>query len=453
MAPTVPRRLPYLGLLAGCLAVLPFLRDPVGHSAAFLPACLTAVVACDLLTAALLALQFRARGSAPLLGLACAYLFAGLLSAAHALALPGALSAHGVLGAPDPAPAWLWAAGHAGLPVGLAAALWGGPPAVRRRLAAPTTRRGRVLAVTLGGVALLAAAVTAALATLGDDLPGVTTDGQLSPLGAIAGTLVLGAGLGALVIVARRGRRSELERRLLVVAACSVAGTALTLAAAERFSVGWYAANVLDLVASAVVLVTLLADVGRLGAFGAADGRAGVSDALTGARTRSAALVAAEHLHRSRAPGAPLGLALVDVDGLRRIADAHGPLAADAVLLTVAQRLRAQLRDEDVLGRAGEEGFIVLLPGTDADGVTLAIDRAVAAVRDQPVGTWAHDVRTTASGGIAMVGEGEDAVARALAAADLALNQAKAHGRDQVVSPARGQVVPLRRAGAGPPQG
>jgi diguanylate cyclase (GGDEF)-like protein len=454
MAPNVPRRLPYLGLLTACLAVLPFLRDPLGHSAAFLPACLTAIVVCDLLTAGLIALQFRARGSAPLLGLACAYLFAGLLSIAHALTLPGALSAHGVLGDGDgSAPDWLWAAGHAGLPIGLALALWGGPPRVRRRLAAPTTRRGRVVAGALAGVALTTVALTWAILALGAQLPEVSVRGELSQLGLVAGPLVLGADLAALVFVARRGRRTDLERRLLIVVACAVAGTALTLGAAERSTVGWYAANVLELLASAVVLVTLLADVGRLGAFGAADGRAGASDALTRVRTRSAALVAAEHLHRTRAPGAPLGLALVDVDGLRRIADAHGPLAADAVLLTVAQRLQAQLRDEDVLGRAGDEGFVIVLPDTDVDGVTLAIDRAVVAIREQPVGTWAHDVRTTASGGIAMVGPGEDAVAVALAAADLALNQAKAHGRDQVVTPARGQVVPLRRAAVGPPRG
>jgi diguanylate cyclase (GGDEF)-like protein len=121
--------------------------------------------------------------------------------------------------------------------------------------------------------------------------------------------------------------------------------------------------------------------------------------------------------------------------------------------MAVAARLRALLRDADVLGRAGEEGFLIVLPETDAEGVTLAIDRAVAAIREQKVGTWAHDVRTTASAGIAMVGAGDDAVARAVSAADLALNQAKAHGRDQVVSPARAQVVPLRRAAAGPPRG
>ncbi len=170
-------------------------------------------------------------------------------------------------------------------------------------------------------------------------------------------------------------------------------------------------------------------------------------------RTRAATLVAAEHLHRTRAAGAPLGLALIDVDGLKAIGDEHGPLAADAVLMSVAGRLRTLLRDRDILGRAGEEGFLILLPDTDADGVTLAIDRAVDGIREQKVGTWAFDVRTTASAGIAMVGAEDQAIAKALAAADQALNQAKAHGRDQVVSPTRAQVVPLRRAVAGPPRG
>jgi diguanylate cyclase (GGDEF)-like protein len=453
MALTAPRRLPFLALIAGCLAVLPFVRDGLGHSGAFLPVSLTAIVVCDLLTAGLLTVRFLARGSSPLLLLALTYAFAGLMSAGHALALPGGLSAGGLLGADAQAPAWLWGISHAGLPLGLALALWGGPARLRRAAAAPTLRRGRVAGACLAAVAGLVALVTLAVLGAGHTLPDVTAGRGLSHLGMLAGPIVLGADLAALVIVARRGRRSEVERRLLIVVACAVAGTAMALAAADRFLVGWYASTVLDLLAAAVVLGTLLTDVGRLGTFGAADDRAGHTDALTGVLTRGAAIVAAEHLHRTRGPGAPLGLALVDVDGLRAIGDAHGPLAADAVLLTVANRLRGQLRDEDVLGRAGDEGFLIVLPGTDADGATLAIDRAVAAIREHPVGTWAHDVRTTASGGIAMVEDGDGAVAAALAAADLALHRAKAHGRDQVVSPARGQVVPLRRAGAAPPRG
>lgn len=437
-----------LGLLAGCLVLLPFLRDDAGGSSAFVPACLVAVAVCNLLTAGLLATQFLGRGSAQLLGLASAFLAAGLLAAAHVLVHAG------VLDGGAQAPAWLWGIGHGALPLGFAAALWGGPAKARRRLAGPTARRPRAIALAFSAVLAGVGALAALVVGLGSSLPRVIDGDDLTGFGLAAGAAVVGLDLLALVVVARRGRRSAIERRLLVVVACILAGTALALASLTRFTVGWYASGVLDVLASALLLVLLLGGVRRLGVLGhRADERAGALDPLTGVKTRAATLVAAEHLHGTRAPGAPLGVALLDVDGLKAIGDEHGALAADAVLMSVARRLRALLRDNDVLGRAGEEGFLILLPDTDADGVTLALDRAIAAIRDEKVGTWALDVRTTASSGIAMVGDGEQAVAAALAAADLALNQAKAHGRDQVVSPARAQVVPLRRAGAGSQRG
>lgn len=456
MASSPARRVLVLGLLAGCLALLPFLREDLGASTAFLPACLVLVAFCDLLTAALLATRFLGLGTSQLLALSAAYLGAGLLAVVHLLVLRGAFGHDraAVLDAGPQAAAWLWAVWHGGLPLALAAALWGGPPAWRRRLAGPTARRPRALALASAFVAAVIAALSALVVAVGPSLPTIVSGGRLSDAGMVAAPLALGLDLLALVIVARRGRRSAIERRLLIVVATTFAGTALTLAALARFTVGWYAANALDLAGSALLLTVVAGGLHRLGVLGVrADARAGARDALTGARTRSATLVAAEHLHATRAPGAPLGLALLDVDGLRRIGDEHGPLAADAVLMSVAANLRGVLRDADVLGRAGDEGFLVLLPDTDAEGVTRAMDRAIAAIREQKVGTWAHDVRTTASAGIAMVGAGETAVADALAEADQALNQAKAHGRDQVVSPARAQVVPLRRAGAGPPRG
>jgi diguanylate cyclase (GGDEF)-like protein len=444
-----------LGLLAGCLALLPFLGDHAGARPAFLPLCLVAIALCDLLTAGLLAGQFLGHGSAQLLGLGAAYLAAGLLALVHLLAMHGALAPEGVLGANHQATAWLWAIGQAGLPLGLAVALWGGPASARRRLAGPTARRGRALTFAFGSSAIVTMAITALLIALGSSLPEVVRNGRLSDGGIVLAPLVVGIDLLALVVVARRGRRSVIERRLLVVVACVLAGTALTLASLERYSVGWYASTTLDLVASLLLLAALLSGVARLGVLGTVADRhaAGAYDPLTGLRTRAATLVAAEQLRRTRADGAPLGVALVDIDGLRAIGDQHGPIAADAVLMSVARKLREMLRGADVLGRSGDEGFLVILPDTDADGVTLAIDRAVAAIREQKVGTWAYDVRTTASAGIAMVGTTADGIARALAAADVALNQAKAHGRDQVVSPARAQVVPLHRAAAGPRRG
>ncbi len=455
MAPSAARRACVLGLLAACLAVLPFLRQSLGAGTAFLSIWLVALAVFNLMTAGLLAAQFLGRGSSQLLGLTAAYLGAGLLAVAAILVAPDVLTHDGLFGAGDgQAALWLWAIGHGGLPLALAVALWGGPPSVRRRLAGPTARRTRATVLACLVVVVVVAALAWLLIDAGETLPAVIDDGRLSDFGAAGAGLVLGCDLLALVVVARRGRRTPIERRLLAVVACIVAATALMVTSLARYTVGWYAAGALDLATSMLLLTLVLGGVRRLGTLGgAADARAGAVDALTGVRTRAATLVAAEHLHRTRAPGAPLGLALIDVDGLKAIGDEHGPLAADAVLMSVARKLRALLRDRDVLGRAGEEGFLVLLPDTDADGVTLAVDRAVDGIREQKVGTWAFDVRTTASGGIAMVGAGDQAIAEALAAADLALNQAKAHGRDQVVSPARAQVVPLRRAAAGPPRG
>jgi diguanylate cyclase (GGDEF)-like protein len=453
MALPVARRVLIAGLVAGCLAVLPFLRDDLGQEPAALTAIATAIVLCDLLAGGLLVARFLARGSALPLLLGCTFLAAALTAVARALVLPGLGPDGHAVHAAGHAPEWLWIAGHAGLPLGVAAALWGGPPSLRRALAAPTLRRPVVAAAACAGTTVVVALFAGGAMLAGSELPGAFADRAATTFGLVSGGVVLVLDLAVLVLAARRARRNELERRLPVVVGCVAAGTALTLAAHVRYTGGWYASTFLELAAAGVVLATLLADPAHLGRAGAADARAAVRDRLTGAASRAAALIAADHLHRTRAPGAPLALVLLDVDALRAIEDTHGALAADAVLLTVTQRLRAQLRDEDVLARAGEEGFLVLLPGTDVDGATLVADRAIAAVRAEPVGTWAHDVRTTASGGVAMVGEGADAVAQALAAADLALNQAKAHGRDQVVSPARALVVPLRRAAAGSPPG
>lgn len=443
-------RVALLALLAGgCLAAVPLADVRVGSSAAFLPAVVTAVVLADLLIAAVLAGQFLARGSAQLLGLTCAFLFGGLLGVAYGLALPGALTEDGLLGRAARSPDWLWAIWHAGLPIALAAARWGGPPEIRRTLADPVAHRQRIATVACATVAGVVGLIVWLLFGLDAALPSLTDADGPTRLARVGGPFVVAADVAAVALLARRGRRTMLERQLAIAAAAAAGATALGMLAGGRFTVGWYAAGALELLAVSVVLGTLLRDTGRLGQRGVRGPAA--LDPLTGALSRAAAIAALEQLHGDRRPGVPLAVALLDVDRLRAIGDEHGEMAADAVLLTVAGRLRACLRDEDVLGRSGDEGFLLVLPDTDAEGATLALDRTIAAIRDRPVGTWAHDVRTTASAGMAMVGESETGVADALAAADLALNQAKVSGRDQVVSPVRATIVPLRRATAAPP--
>ena len=58
---------------------------------------------------------------------------------------------------------------------------------------------------------------------------------------------------------------------------------------------------------------------------------------------------------------------LLDADHFKRINDAHGHVAGDAVLVELVRRLRAALGPDDVLARWGGEEFAVLVRGVDSD--------------------------------------------------------------------------------------
>jgi PAS domain S-box-containing protein len=90
-------------------------------------------------------------------------------------------------------------------------------------------------------------------------------------------------------------------------------------------------------------------------------------DALTGLPNRDrllqrleGALAAARHLGRS------LPLVFLDLDGFKPINDRHGHATGDALLQALAQRLRRQLRADDLLARVGGDEFALLLSDADA---------------------------------------------------------------------------------------
>ena len=77
------------------------------------------------------------------------------------------------------------------------------------------------------------------------------------------------------------------------------------------------------------------------------------------------ALLAREELRRGRT-GELLALAMIDVDGLRRVNRHHGAGAGTEVLCMCAATLRETLRAVDEIARVGPDEFAVLLHGTDA---------------------------------------------------------------------------------------
>ncbi|QNA90234.1 GGDEF domain-containing protein [Massilia sp. Dwa41.01b] len=82
---------------------------------------------------------------------------------------------------------------------------------------------------------------------------------------------------------------------------------------------------------------------------------------------------------RDRSYQAAVGLVLLDVDHFKRINDTHGHAAGDEVLKVVAERLRGLVREQDAVVRWGGEEFVLVLPGTPADGLPVVAAKALNA--------------------------------------------------------------------------
>jgi diguanylate cyclase (GGDEF)-like protein len=81
--------------------------------------------------------------------------------------------------------------------------------------------------------------------------------------------------------------------------------------------------------------------------------------------------------------GHPFGVLLMDIDGLKRINDAHGHPAGDRVLMQVAMTLQRSIRSVDVAARLGGDEFCVLAPEQAPEPATTLAERLATAVRDE----------------------------------------------------------------------
>jgi diguanylate cyclase (GGDEF)-like protein len=156
-------------------------------------------------------------------------------------------------------------------------------------------------------------------------------------------------------------------------------------------------------------------------------------DALTGLPNR--ALLndrLAQALAQARRSGRPVGLLFLDLDRFKDINDSLGHATGDRLLQSVADRLRALVREGDTVARLGGDEFVVMLVNLAQadDAVTIARSIAQALARPHPVD--AHTLHVTASIGIAAFpGDGDSAEAL-LKHADAAMYRAKAQGRNAV---------------------
>lgn len=159
-------------------------------------------------------------------------------------------------------------------------------------------------------------------------------------------------------------------------------------------------------------------------------GKMAVTDPMTGLHNRAlleATLV--QGIEQARRSHLPISLAMLDLDHFKNINDSFGHAIGDRVLITVAQTLKGRLRKSDMVFRLGGEEFMALLYNTGdtaADAVAEELRRSVSEC------TQATQHVTVSVGSATL--RDDETWSQWLKRADSYLYEAKARGRDQVVS-------------------
>jgi diguanylate cyclase (GGDEF)-like protein len=129
------------------------------------------------------------------------------------------------------------------------------------------------------------------------------------------------------------------------------------------------------------------------------------------------------------------GVMLIDIDFFKDYNDFYGHLEGDIVLKTVAECFRKTMRTSDYIYRYGGEEFVIILPGSLIEEANLAAERILEAVfllniehNESPL------EKISISIGVTCTGNNESSWSTLLKLTDEALYEAKAKGRNRVIS-------------------
>jgi diguanylate cyclase (GGDEF)-like protein/PAS domain S-box-containing protein len=153
-------------------------------------------------------------------------------------------------------------------------------------------------------------------------------------------------------------------------------------------------------------------------------------DALTGLPNRLLLNDRCQHaLSVAQRSDQSVALMFLDLDHFKNVNDSLGHRVGDEVLVELAARLKATVREQDTVSRLGGDEFILLLPDTDAAGAAHVANKLLQATL-VPFQIEQHELTVTPSIGIALYpkdGADLDALSKC---ADAAMYRAKEDGRN-----------------------
>jgi diguanylate cyclase (GGDEF)-like protein len=110
-------------------------------------------------------------------------------------------------------------------------------------------------------------------------------------------------------------------------------------------------------------------------------------------------LMARSHRH-------PFAVAIIDLDNIKKINDAHKRVAGDHVLAETSDLIRKSARVMDFICRTGPDEFAVILPKSNVAGANIFAERLLRRIRENVFCKSTHKLRLTATAGILVLGPG-----------------------------------------------
>ncbi|MGI9385407.1 MAG: GGDEF domain-containing response regulator [Methyloligellaceae bacterium] len=157
--------------------------------------------------------------------------------------------------------------------------------------------------------------------------------------------------------------------------------------------------------------------------------RHATTDPLTGVYNRRAFFDRAETALAAAGEDVSVSAILFDIDHFKDVNDTYGHQIGDAVIAAVA---KAAVFDGAFVGRLGGEEFALVLEGKDAQAAAMDAEQVRQRIEAQYVYTSVRNVSVTCSFGVSEWRTG-DSLNTLIKRADLALYDAKRHGRNRVV--------------------
>jgi diguanylate cyclase len=137
-------------------------------------------------------------------------------------------------------------------------------------------------------------------------------------------------------------------------------------------------------------------------------------------------------IDRFQRTGAPLAMAIWDIDFFKKINDTFGHKAGDKTLQIIARLLQKHCRKIDFIARFGGEEFVMLLPNTSAEAARVIAEKLRKTIESAGFNSGGNKINITVSCGLSEFSPGENGET-VFKRADEALYQAKNNGRNQCV--------------------